>query len=484
MVNRSSTNSEARRFTLGATALFITKILTRVISPAVAILVMRFLGAETYGDLASALALVGVVGALAEFGIGPALLKSLQETPGDTMPTMRAAFRFGVISAAAAALMTAGWMYGLGYSGLRLQLGFLLSATYFLTAFNAVCSAWLQHRGEYGRIAGMEFWASVTNWTSTLVLVLLRVDVRVLTAVPLLLAVIVSLRYYGRYVFLPVLEFVTSTRVSAARILRDASQFAAGNVLYQVYYQSDIVVLSLYAVSGGVGQYAAAYKFLTMAYLISGTLFNDILYARYFQWRVEQPSLFLQTYVLVTKAMLLCGLAIMVGFQFLAGGLIPFLLGPEYSKAVTLLQVLAITVPFRLVASSFGAVLLTSNKMSLRLMVQAVAAVTNLGVNLLVVPTFGPEGAAWATVLSEGIILIGYGVLVHTCVFDKQIVARLKLPLFGAAVFTLALAALGPLSDSLAAVGVGGTLLIGGLYLVRARYLTPTELLNWRKGLP
>lgn len=461
-----------------ALMLFGVKVLVRVLGPFVTILVIRILGAEKYGDLASVLALAGVIGSIAEFGIGPTVLKLLSQDKYSRPSVIVSAFRFAGISACIATVLTVIWMLSFDYSALQFQLGLLTSLNYFVIALSASCNAYFQHKAEYGTIAKTELLTSSATSLSTLVLVLLHVDIRLLWLIPWVLGSSVTFLSYSKKI-VPKLRAAVRERISSWILLREAGLFAAGNMLYQIYYQSDIVVLSILAGAIYVGHYAAAYKFVALVYIVPGILFNEILYARYFQWRHKRPDLYVSTYVLVNKLMLIVGSGAGITLVVAAPLLIALTLGGEYTASVSLLRTLALTIPIRMLASSVGAILIANDLVRSRLGVQVTAAVANLCLNLYLVPRVGPVGAAWSTVFAELIVLIGYGVLVHRRVFPLRLVRELRLPVF----LILALVQIGigqlELPPSASAAVFGSVVLAVSIYLLWTKYVRPSEVRRW-----
>jgi O-antigen/teichoic acid export membrane protein len=86
----------------------------------------------------------------------------------------------------------------------------------------------------------------------------------------------------------------------------------------------------------------------------------------------------------------------------------PFVFGEAYRASGQLLTVLAVAVPGHYLATSVGAVLVTQNNMRRKVWLMGLSALVNLLLNLLLIPSFGMYGAAWATVISETVLVLAY----------------------------------------------------------------------------
>jgi O-antigen/teichoic acid export membrane protein len=70
-------------------------------------------------------------------------------------------------------------------------------------------------------------------------------------------------------------------------------------------------------------------------------------------------------------------------------------------------MILAFCPPIRFLSTAIGAALLTENHMRFRVYAMAVATLVAIVLNALLIPRFGEQGAAWATVVGETVLLAG-----------------------------------------------------------------------------
>ena len=88
----------------------------------------------------------------------------------------------------------------------------------------------------------------------------------------------------------------------------------------------------------------------------------------------------------------------------LAAPIIPRLVGPSFNQSVLALRLLCILPIFRSFQLSAGDALTGSGFLRLRLGMQVVAATSNFGVNLFLIPHFGWIGAGWSSLATDGVL--------------------------------------------------------------------------------
>lgn len=102
------------------------------------------------------------------------------------------------------------------------------------------------------------------------------------------------------------------------------------------------------------------------------------------------------------------GLPCVVGIEMLAPDIINLIGGAEYTSAVPVMRILILSFAFSLVGGSFlgNAVLIPSGRENYYMKVCWITAICNVGLNYLLIPRFGANGAAFATAFNGLIILV------------------------------------------------------------------------------
>lgn len=179
------------------------------------------------------------------------------------------------------------------------------------------------------------------------------------------------------------------------RMLRQAMPLLGSALLGLVIYNSDLILLRFFRDSRTVGFYAAGYLLVSFVINVGGAFGQSLMPA------LTRSSERTRLYHVAWEQMALLTIPIAIGGAILARNLIGVVFGPQYAPAGVALGLLILSIPPSLgrEVSTVAVVVGGGHKAVLRL--TAAAAVFNLIVNLAVIPRWGLEGAALATVATE-----------------------------------------------------------------------------------
>ncbi len=203
------------------------------------------------------------------------------------------------------------------------------------------------------------------------------------------LVLLVSLRAWG-YEF--PLRF--DTRVIRP-IFRRAAPLVASALLGLVIYNSDLILLRVFRDSRSVGFYAAGYL------LVSFMINVGVSYAQSLMPALTRASDRTRLYHTAWAQMALLTLAVAAGGALTARHIVGVVFGPAYAPAGLALAILILSIPLSLGREIATAALVVGGGHRRVLRLTAGAAVFNLALNFAVIPRWGLEGAAIATVVTE-----------------------------------------------------------------------------------
>ena len=207
----------------------------------------------------------------------------------------------------------------------------------------------------------------------------------------------------------PKIKFVPTLEIDwkfVAKIVKPAKWFAAAAILSSLYNQANVVMASMLASSDQAGLYSAAQGLALIA------LYPLI---------AVQTSLFPVTSRNTTKkyftklakgVFLLAGLsvALAAAVGFFGPQIIGGIYGEKYAGAAVVLSLLAWLVPISIVAVWGAQVLDSTNNQKLHVVDGLLMAVVNIALNVVLIPTMGATGAAYATLAAQfaGTVLLTY----------------------------------------------------------------------------
>jgi O-antigen/teichoic acid export membrane protein len=196
-------------------------------------------------------------------------------------------------------------------------------------------------------------------------------------------------------------------RDRAAALVHEALPFAGTQLLGQMYLNFDSVLLSFLRADTEVGWYNAAYKLVLVIINFRYTIIYSLnpTFARLF---VQSRDHMVRLAHRVFQLAVLGALPIGVGGTLLAEPMIRAIFGEAYLPSATALRVLVWSAVAQLL-NLIGAVLLTAaGRWKTMLKLTGTVVAVNISANLFLIPHWGMVGAAWATVLADGVSLVLY----------------------------------------------------------------------------
>jgi O-antigen/teichoic acid export membrane protein len=171
---------------------------------------------------------------------------------------------------------------------------------------------------------------------------------------------------------------------------------------------ADVIIVSALTSAEVAGIYAAASRFVTAGTLVEAAMrvalapqFSALLAAGRIR-EVERLHGLATRWIVALAWPLYLGLAVMAPFAL-------GLFGPSFAAGAGALSVLSLAMAAGMCAGTSHTVLLMSGQSRAQVATKALALVTNLGLNLALVPRFGLSGAAaaWAvTILLDAVVVV------------------------------------------------------------------------------
>ena len=176
-----------------------------------------------------------------------------------------------------------------------------------------------------------------------------------------------------------------------------------------IYYNMDMVMLGLMRTETEVGYYSAAYKVLLMSLIPAGIILNVFFPQLSIASGDKKRMRFLMGKYSIAMFIVGAFLSVM-GIAF-SKHIIIILFGSGFNHSIVLLQILMIDTIFVYVNMTYGNPLLAWNRETVYMYAISAGGVGNVILNFLLIPPYGAIGAAFATVLSEAIVLVGLSYL-------------------------------------------------------------------------
>jgi O-antigen/teichoic acid export membrane protein len=192
--------------------------------------------------------------------------------------------------------------------------------------------------------------------------------------------------------------------------LRASVALSYTSVMMQIYGTIDQIMLGYFSTAFDAGQYAAAYRIPNAVGTFSGSWLSAVFPHSAVLGRQDRRRLRADVGRMLSVVALFA-IPLAACTPFVAHGLMVAAFGHEYGPAATALTLLIVGTALSIVDSTLMSSLMGLGRDRFYAAVLTVTALFNVLVNLIAIPTFGRNGAAVVTIVSEllGFVLVSYG---------------------------------------------------------------------------
>lgn len=190
------------------------------------------------------------------------------------------------------------------------------------------------------------------------------------------------------------------------RFVRLAYPFAFAGIFVRIYSSIDSLLINHWNGTSAVGQYAVAYK-LTYALQFLPMAFVAALYPALSAAHAKNDETSLTHTVLGSwRFMALLGFPLAAGLSGFAPRLLPRLYGVHFSPAIDVLAVLSWVLLPIFLDFPIGSYLNATHRAEQKTFAMGMTMVVNVIANAVLVPRWGPVGAAWSALGSFFVLLL------------------------------------------------------------------------------
>jgi O-antigen/teichoic acid export membrane protein len=433
----------ARRVARNSLLPFVANLAGRAMAIVTAAVMARTLGATGTGLYAVAVNLWLYASIVADFGLGTWLTREVARLAGDgtdedqyparARQTVADVLGLRLVLGALAlpvlllGALVAGSVQGTGPDAVLLATVALLGLGLLPGAVGAAGTAVFNAYEEMTFPAAVQLVTAAATSAAGVVLLLLGFDVVALGWISLVanLGTAAVFAFACARRFFPLKVNVSPTRQLA--LARDAFPLMLNSLLNNVFFRFDVQVLQSKG-TAVVGYYANAYKVIDAAGAIPSSFVLALfpLLARRAGGaeseradgeRIEgEPERsgggeagFRRVYYLAAKLLVAIALGIALPVTYLAGEIVRWLWGPAFlPDSAVALRILIWFLPLSFFNGLTQYVLIAIGRQSRITLAFAVAALCNVGANLLLIPRYGYVAAAAVTIASEVVLLVPF----------------------------------------------------------------------------
>lgn len=411
-----------KRYFANTSWLMAEKIFRMAVALSVGVYVARYLGPERFGVLSYAMSVVVLFSALSSLGLNGILVRELVNFPKKRDEFLGTAFILKLAGSGLVLILLSITLYFMGDDRQSNLMIFIIAAGLIFQSFNVI-RFYFEANVLAKFIAVSQITSLVVVSVAKLVFIWLGLPLIYFALAvlieSLILAIGLSVVYFKQKLNIFNWKFSFKT---ATGLLKDAWPLILSAIAISLYMRIDQVMIKHMLNDEAVGQYAAAVRLSEAWYfipmIITASLFPAIVNAKKQSEELYNARL-QKLYVLMTWS----AIAIALPATFLADDIIRLLFGVQYGNAAGTLRIYIWAGVFVFLGVASSQYLVAENYTRISFFRTLIGCIVNVILNITLIPRYGINGAAIATVVS-------YFVATFFIVFipktNRQVVLMLK----------------------------------------------------------
>ena len=186
----------------------------------------------------------------------------------------------------------------------------------------------------------------------------------------------------------------------AKNLLKDSWPLMLSGVAISIYLKIDQVMIKNMLDTKAVGNYAVAVRLSEAWYFIPMAITSSVFPAIINAKKISE-KLYYERLQKLYDLMVIFAISIIIPITFLSEFIIHLLFGPLYNQAASILSIHIWALIFVCLGTARSNWILPENLQRYSLIYLLIGAITNILLNLLLIPRFGTNGAAYATLFSQ-----------------------------------------------------------------------------------
>lgn len=381
--------------------LFADRILRMGVGLFVGVWVARYLGVQQFGVFNYATAFVALFSTLSTLGLDAIVVRSIVREPEKRAEILGTAFWLKLFGGVAALVLAVSSIILVRHDDqLTISLVAILSSVGIFQAFETI-DLWFQSQvqSKYTVIAKNTAFVVITLVKVTLISIHAPLIAFAWTALgevglgAIGLMISYKIRGYSPWLW-------PWSLLLAKTLLKESWPLILSGLTIMIYMRIDQIMLGQMVGDKAVGIYSAATRISEVWYFIPMAIASSVSPAIYAAKEVSE-SLYYRRIEQFLRLLSLLSIVVAVPMSFLSGTIITTLFGKSYEASAPILaiHIWASLFVFMGVGTSSWFVAEGLNQFALRRTI--VGAITNVILNIFLIPTYGGVGAAIATVISQ-----------------------------------------------------------------------------------
>lgn len=364
----------------------------------VSILTARYLGPSNNGLIGYVTAYVTFFASICNLGINSVIIKDFVDNPEEEGAAIGTTLVLRAVSSALSAVMITGIVWLMDRDPLTVLVAALSAVGLLFQVFDTL-KKWFQAelQSKYVAIGTLIAYVAVSAYRLVLLATGKSVSWFAMATSVDYLAVAIFLLWAYRRKGGPRLSF---SMKKAKQLMKASSSYIIAGVMVSVYASTDKLMLKQMLDEASVGYYVTAVSLsTTWTFLLEAVV--DSMYPSVIQSYNQDKALFEQRNRQLYAIVLYCALFVSLVISLLARPLISVLYGAAYLPTVGPLRIICWYTAFSYLGVARNAWMVCENKQKYLKYLYIASAVLNVALNLLLIPYWGPTGAAVASLVTQ-----------------------------------------------------------------------------------
>ena len=436
--NKGAMMNTVRRITANFLSLAVSEVISKLLQLFIFIYLARALGKESFGVFSFAVAFSLLIVIIADFGLSTFLIREISRNKKAASKYLSNAFVSKIFLALITIAAAYAFLNVMGYSGEMRLVAYIMLSFAILQSFTDLYYSIFRafermHYDAFIKVLRMLILVGIIFYA-------IRNNFNIITAslafpiTELVVFIITVILVYTRFIK-PGFGFDLKF---SKDILKKSSFFCLSIAFAGMFMYIDAIMLSKLRSSAEVGIYVAASNII-LALIFVPMMYANAIYPVISRLFMSSKKSLKFAYEKSLKYMIIIGLGVSAGVYALSDKITLLLYGKEYAATSVVLAILAWYLFLRFANVISGFTLSSINRQGSRVFSQGMAALTNVILNLVLIPAYGFIGAAVATLITEIIFFSAYMSFIFKYGFGVRFAGLFIKPAIAAAIMVIAL---------------------------------------------
>ncbi|MDR3558849.1 MAG: flippase [Candidatus Pacebacteria bacterium] len=394
----------ARKIAYNVLVSSVSKIASTVLALVSLMFITRYLGVSGFGEYATVLAFFSFFAALLDLGLYSISTREISRPGADEEKIMGNIFTLNIVSSLAIIVIAPILVLFFPYPQEVKNAIIIVAGAYLFSTGYQVLNGVFQKNLAMDRVAIAELLGRILQVALTIAAVKLKLDFTWIIASVLFYMIftfVLVIAWSRKYIRIrPQFDFIYWKN-----FLKESYPMGLSAIITFLYFKADTILLSVMKSSADVGVYNGAYKVMEnitfFPSMLVGLVF-PIMAANIFSDRAQFENVSNKTF----KVLLVVAIPLVVGTLFLSQGIVQLIGGAGFSQSAVVLRILIFALACIFFSNLSNAILISGNLQKKLMTVLAVAAVLNIGANLILIPRYSYMAAAYMSFLTELFVLV------------------------------------------------------------------------------